>query len=240
MAGRFFYSQLFVKPPVPTASFAGKTVVVTGANVGLGKEAARHFTRLGASSVILAVRSLDKGEAAKKDIEASTGRTNVVKVWHLDMSSYASVLSFADKVAKELDRLDVALLNAGVVRSKWEVFEQDESTITVNVVSTFLLAFALMPKLIATSKKFNTRPNLTVVSSEVHGFCDLTERHAPEGKLFDRLNEQVVGGKKVDLGVRYQVSKLLEVLFIRAWCERKTAADVPVTINFVNPGLCHS
>ncbi|KAF1842709.1 NAD(P)-binding protein [Cucurbitaria berberidis CBS 394.84] len=240
MAGRFLYSQLFVTPPKPTVSHAGKTVIVTGANVGLGKEAARQFTQLGASTVILAVRSLEKGNAAKNDIEASTGRNGVVKVWQLDMASYQSVLDFAGKAEKELDRLDVALLNAGVMRGQWEVFEQDESTITVNVVSTFLLAFALAPKLVETSKKFNTRPNLTIVSSETHEFVGFAERHAPEGKIFERLNEKMVDGKAVALSTRYMVSKLLEVLIVRAWCERKSATEIPVTINFVNPGLCHS
>lgn len=241
MAGRFFYSQLFVTPPLPRTSFAGKTILVTGANVGLGKEAARHFAALNASNVILAVRSLEKGEAAKRDIEASTGcGSDVVKVMHLDMSSYQSVLDFASQVSRECSRVDVALLNAGVQRGQWEVFEQDESTITVNVVSTFLLAFALMPKLVETSKKFNTRPTLTVTSSEVHGFIDFTERHAPQGRIFERLNQKEVDGKTVDLGRRYQVSKLLEVLSVRAWCERLGVEDGPVTINFVNPGLCYS
>lgn len=56
----FLYSQLIQTLPYPKASFAGKSVIVTGSNVGLGKEAAR----LGASPLILAVRSLEKGNAA--------------------------------------------------------------------------------------------------------------------------------------------------------------------------------
>ena len=49
-------------------SFTGQTVIVTGSNVGLGKGAARHFARLDAEKVILAVRN-----EAKQDIERSTG-----------------------------------------------------------------------------------------------------------------------------------------------------------------------
>jgi NAD(P)-dependent dehydrogenase (short-subunit alcohol dehydrogenase family) len=237
--GRFFYSPLFVTPPAPKDDYTGKTVLVTGSNTGLGKEAARHFTQLNASTVVLAVRSLEKGEAARKDIESTTGRKNAVRVMHLDMSSYASVLDFASK-AKELERVDIAILNAGVNRGVWETFEQDESTITVNVVSTFLLAFALMPKLKETSRKFNTRPTLTVVSSEVHEWTPFEERKAPEGKIFERLNERDVQGKEVGLSNRYQVSKLMEVLFTRAFCERYPAPQIPVTVNFVNPGFCHS
>lgn len=240
MVTRFFYSQFFITPPEPTVDFGGKTILVTGSNVGLGKEAARHFTRLGASSVILAVRSLEKGEAARKDIESSTGHKDVVKVMHLDMSSYQSVLDFATKASKELQRIDVAVLNAGVIRGAWEVFEKDESTITVNVVSTFLLAFALLPKLTETAKKFNTRPTLTIVSSEVHEWASFSEAKDPNGKIFDNLNEAVVNRKGVSLPNRYNVSKLLEVLFVRALCEKKPQDQIPVSINLVNPGFCHS
>ena len=238
--GRFFYSQLFVTPPKPTGDLTGKTVIVTGSNVGLGKEAARHFTSLNASTVILAVRSLEKGEAARKDIEATTGRQGVIKVMHLDMSYYRSVLDFASKVQHELDRIDIAVLNAGVNRGKWEIFEQDESTITVNVVSTFLLAFALLPKLKETANRYRTRPTLTIVSSEVHQWTSFSELKAPEGQLFQRLKQEQVNGKKVSLDDRYYVSKLLEVFFVREFCERHPESNFPVTMNLVNPGLCHS
>lgn len=63
----------------------------TGANVGLGKEATRHYVRLGASKVIIACRSVEKGESAKKDIETSTGRKGVLEVWQLDLQNYDSV-----------------------------------------------------------------------------------------------------------------------------------------------------
>ena len=48
--------QLFHRPEYPTADFSGKTIIVTGSNVGLGKEAVKHFVRLGAKKVIMAVR----------------------------------------------------------------------------------------------------------------------------------------------------------------------------------------
>src|SRR6266536_1040966 len=63
------FAPIFVSVPVPTASFDGQTVIMTGSNTGLGLEAARHITKLGAQRVILAVRSIAKGEAAKKSIE---------------------------------------------------------------------------------------------------------------------------------------------------------------------------
>jgi hypothetical protein len=54
-AAVILFSQLFTSVPKPTDNYASNTVIVTGSNVGLGLEAARHFTRLGASKVILAV-----------------------------------------------------------------------------------------------------------------------------------------------------------------------------------------
>tara|TARA_R110002003_G_scaffold206_8_gene15809 strand:- start:826 stop:1803 length:978 start_codon:yes stop_codon:yes gene_type:complete len=240
MALRFIYSQLFTTLPSPSSSYTNQTVIVTGSNVGLGLEAARHYTRLGAATVVLAVRSLEKGEAAKRDIESSTGRKDVVRVMQLDMSSYQSVLDFASTASKTLPRIDIAILNAGVARGEWEVFEQDEATITVNVVSTFLLAFSLLPKLKSTAQAYNTRPTLTITASEVHEWASFEERHAPEGQIFARLNEKEINGKPADLAERYQVSKLLEVLAVREMCELHPAPTFPVTLNCVNPGLCHS
>jgi NAD(P)-dependent dehydrogenase (short-subunit alcohol dehydrogenase family) len=233
----FLYRQLFMSLPKPTGTQANKTVLVTGANVGLGKETARHFTQLGASTVILAVRSLEKGEAAKADIEKTTGKKNVVQVRHLDMSSYESVIDFAAKLAKEGQRLDIAILNAGVSRGHWEMMADDESTITVNVVSTFLLALSLLPQMKDTANKFNTRPTLSIVSSDVHYWAKFPEKDAPTGQILTKLSASKEG---VDMLNRYQVSKLLDVLCTRAMADRKSAQTIPVTINTVNPGLCHS
>lgn len=108
----FLYSQLFITPTYPRTSCANKTIIVTGANVGLGKEAARHFVRLGAAKVILACRSVEKGEAAKKEIEAGEKREGVVEVWSLDLQSFDSVKEFA-KRAEGLERLDAVVENAG-------------------------------------------------------------------------------------------------------------------------------
>ncbi len=68
--------------------------------MGLGKEAARHFVGLNAQIVILACRSVEKGEAAKKDIESTTKRAGVVEVWQLDLGSYNSPYSGAWPIAE--------------------------------------------------------------------------------------------------------------------------------------------
>lgn len=147
---------------------------MTGANVGLGREAARHFCRLGADRVILACRDLDKGRAAGADIESSTSRRGVVDAWQLDLGSFESVRHFCRRAETELDRLDVVVENAGVAIGTYvECDGGFESTIAVNVVSTFLMALLLLPALRRTAARFNVEPRLVVVSSDAHLFVGL-------------------------------------------------------------------
>jgi retinol dehydrogenase 12 len=236
---KFITDQLFLRLPTPNASFKDQTIIVTGSNVGLGLEAARHFTRLGAAKVILAVRNQEKGNAAKQSIEESTKTQGmgIVEVWPLDLSSYGSVKEFAARASK-LERLDVLLENAGLATDKYEVFEDNESTITVNVISTFLLALLLLPKLRETGRKYNPPrpPHLIIVSSEVHYFSALPEQSAPEGQILATLNDK----STANMADRYNVSKLLEVFFTRELASRSPTEKGGVIINFLNPGLCHS
>ena len=183
----FLYSQLFVSLPYPKKDFTGQTIIVTGSNTGLGLEAAKHFSRLNAEKIILAVRNVDKGEAAKKSIEESTNRPGVAEVWQLDLSSYESVKQFARRV-ESLKRLDVLLENVGMMTKDFSIAEQDELTVTTNVVSTFLLGLLLLPKLRETSSKFNVLPRLVVVSSDLHFMTSFNERKSPS--IFDELRNK--------------------------------------------------
>ncbi|KAG8625062.1 hypothetical protein KVT40_006813 [Elsinoe batatas] len=237
---RFLYYQWFLTPAYPTQSFEGKTIVVTGANTGLGFEAAKHFVRLGAEKVIIAVRTVSKGEEAKRQLEEATRRTGVVEVWQLDLSSYNSVQAFAAKATSELKRIDVLLENAGINTQKFARTEGNESTITTNVISTMLLALLLLPKLRETADTFSTRPHLTIVSSEVHFFSDLPERKDPSGSIFATLADE----SKFSATGRYPTSKLVLVMAIQRLVEeqrlKNKGASDGVIINHVNPGLCRS
>ena len=189
----FLYSQLIVSLPYPTQDFSGQTVIVTGANVGLGLEAARHFTRLNAAKVILGVRNLDNGNEAKTSIENSTKRTGVVEVWQLDLSSYQSVKQFVER-AQGLKRLDIVVENAGIAGNhQFAMPEGNEAMITVNVISTFLLGLMILPKLRDTATKFNVEPRLVFVTSEVHLFAKFEERHSSGflEKLSDKATAQM-------------------------------------------------
>lgn len=163
----FLRSQLIEtwRLPYPSTarSYAGQTIVITGSNTGLGKEAARHYARLGATRLVLAVRNVDKGEAAKRDIVQTTNAEgSSIHVWHVDMASYASVKAFAARIDAELDRVDIFHANAGLVRSEFELAEDNETNITVNYVSTFLLVALVLPKLKATAEVFKVRLRLEI------------------------------------------------------------------------------
>ncbi|KEY80459.1 transcription factor C6 [Aspergillus fumigatus] len=126
----FLYSQLFVTPKYPTQEFPGRTVIVTGANVGLGLEAARHFCRLGAAKVILAVRNTAAGEIAIESIEKSTDRRGICEVWELDLASYTSVQAFAAQASRQLSRIDILVANAGIATTQYTVAEGHERSLT--------------------------------------------------------------------------------------------------------------
>ena len=77
---RFLLQQLATVPPVEHEDLSGKTVVVIGANVGLGFEAAKHFARMNPDRIILGCRSKERGEAA------ATSETNQLLVISLRIS----------------------------------------------------------------------------------------------------------------------------------------------------------
>ncbi|CZR63677.1 related to light induced alcohol dehydrogenase Bli-4 [Phialocephala subalpina] len=232
----FFYSQLLVTLPYPKTSFSGQIVIVTGSNTGLGLEAARHFVRLNASKVILAVRTLSKGEAAKANILATLPNAypKIIEIWPLDLSSFESVKQFANKV-NGLERLDVVVENAGMATGHWKEVEGNEIMITTNVISTGLLALLVLPKLRESASKYNMVPRLSIVSSELHFMCKFEERK--EEDIFAALNRKE--GAKI--GERYAVSKLLEVFFVRELAKKINESKKPkVIVNCMTPGACKS
>ncbi|KAJ5889606.1 NAD(P)-binding protein [Penicillium tannophilum] len=234
----FLYSQLFVTPELPTQSFAKQTVIVTGANSGLGLESAQHFYRLNAARLILAVRTIAKGQEAKEYILRNSpqrSEPDAIEIWPLDLSSTKSTLAFADRVKTDLPRLDVLINNAGINSPEWKVYEGYEQAVQINVLNTFLLALSLLPKLEATSAilaEEEPRPHLVIVSSEAHRLTKFPEINSPE--LYTKLNEESAFSQQP----RYQATKLMEVLFTRELVAR--LGPTSVIINLVNPGLCTS
>jgi NAD(P)-dependent dehydrogenase (short-subunit alcohol dehydrogenase family) len=189
------------RKPLPLAptreSCKGATFIVTGANTGLGFEAAKHLVALSSSRVILGVRSLKKGEEAKAKIEAETGIKGVAEVWHLDLTSSSSVKEFAAKV-QGLERVDAVIENAGVAMGEWITAEGGlETSLMVNDVSTFLLAVLVLPKLEESGRKFGVEPHLVVVGSAVaFGAEGELEKIGEEGDILEGLNQPTVMAKR--------------------------------------------
>ncbi|KAH8154410.1 uncharacterized protein LAJ45_00937 [Morchella importuna] len=228
--------------PYPNTSYAGKTVIVTGSNTGIGLEAARHFVRLGAAKVILGVRNLEKGEAAKRNIETSTLRLDVVEVWQLDLSSFAGMKGFVDKMMG-LERLDVAVMNAAVACLGWnESVEGWEQMLQVNVLSTALLSLWVLQKQLESARAHpDFKPRLVVVGSEGHELTTFQERKAENALKV--LNNKEYFLDPANEWERYPLSKLLIMYFVRELAKRVPGADTgkpEVIVNTVNPGLCVS
>jgi NAD(P)-dependent dehydrogenase (short-subunit alcohol dehydrogenase family) len=229
----FLHRQFFSAPPIPTVSFKGRTVIVTGSNVGLGLEACRWIVRLGAQQVILAVRNIEKGKAAAEDIRATTScSAETLQVWHLDLSSYRSVLAFADRVNADLPRLDALIANAGMGTLSFRMTEDNEETITTNVVSLSLLGFLLYPKLRESALRYNTETHFTVTASELYEVAKFEESKVPVGQIFATLNDEA----KANMSERYHVSKLLEVFLIKQMAAMLPLDGNNVIINCTAPG----
>jgi len=193
--------------PYPTTDCTGKTVIVTGSNIGLGLEAARHFVRLNASKVILGVRTVKKGEAAKTEIEASTKRKDVCEVWELDLESNTSVKAFAARVST-LPRVDILVANASIAMLDYRKVEGHESTITVNVINTTLLVLLVLPAFRMSAQKYNIQPTITVVSSGVHGFTTFPDRNA------ENVFETISNEKTANMSDRYVKYSCITVDFL--------------------------
>jgi retinol dehydrogenase-12 len=112
--------------PLAHKDLTGRTVIVTGANVGLGLETARYFYGMNPARLILAVRDISKGETAKQSILDTASNSNgsnssKLEVWQLDLSSFDSVKRFAKRCNEELERLDILLNNAAIVPSQFSL-----------------------------------------------------------------------------------------------------------------------
>lgn len=241
------YRNKFHVPADPQVSFAGKTVVVTGANVGLGLEAAKKYATLGCDKLVLGVRTLSKGENAKQQILSDANRGDNqpldLQVWHLDMNSFASIKQFADRVNSELSQLDVALLNAGVIQPTFvRSPESWEEMLQVNTLSTVFLGLLLLPKLEKTSKNATSTPYLSFVSSGTHKGVDVEffRKSQESGNILEYLNNE----KNFPGREQYANTKLL-LEFAKASIAnlpsvRSPDGHVNVIVNSCCPGLCQS
>ncbi|OOF91244.1 hypothetical protein ASPCADRAFT_510418 [Aspergillus carbonarius ITEM 5010] len=246
----FLYRQFLVCPPKApsTTSLHGKAGIITGSNTGLGYQAAAQLLQLGLSHLILAVRSIPKGEAARTSLLASLPRSTkppTIDIWELDMANYPSITDFVSRIKTSTITFDFILLNAGVANFNYTLnpSTSHESSIQINWLSTALLTLLLLPVLDhqATQTPHSPRPILSIVGSETAAWAKFKEAKI---STRDRLSLLAALDDKLnfDMGDRYYTSKLLYQLFFlelynnhRSPVQRSTGA----ILNLVNPGFCY-
>ncbi|KAJ7173561.1 hypothetical protein C8R46DRAFT_1083145 [Mycena filopes] len=236
----FVVGQFKKQQPVVKVDLAGKTVLVLGANTGLGFEATKHFASMNPERIILACRNETKGNAAMDKLKAETGYTKA-ELWIVDLADFASVTQFADKFEKDGGRLDILVENAGMLADKYEPTKDGwEASLQVNCLSGPLLALRLLPAMIKTAQEHSTVPRIVVVSSEVHYYKDIEKKVCENPDILKTLGSSEYCTKRARImSDRYFITKLLNVFFVRA-LNARLPPSTPLIVNAVNPSYCYS
>ncbi|EED17342.1 short-chain dehydrogenase/reductase family protein, putative [Talaromyces stipitatus ATCC 10500] len=255
MSDEVVHQRLNLPLTITPEKCSGGTYIVTGANTGLGLEAAKHLVAVGAAKVILAVRNIAAGEAAKDRIIKETGKLGTAEVWALDLTSYESVKTFASKAIEELDRIDAVIENAAVASAHGRA-EGHLLSMTVNVYSTLLLGVLLLPKLEENAQRYGITPHLTIVTSGASFDTHSKWNEIKDDPLAKMDNESIglllwVSAIPLRLHVvfcrsefadsilyRYPISKLIGIFAIRKLASLLPVSKTGVVLNLVNPGLC--
>lgn len=208
----------------------GKTIIITGANSGLGEAAAIGFAKRNAR-VILACRSRDRGEASRRRIiEAANGVGDVIlKI--IDTSKLQSVRNFCDEIKQTEERVDILVNNAGVSRHPFGRTEDDlEVSYATNYFGHFLLSNLLLDLL----KKSGPGSRIINLSSFVHARAkfDLDQITPDQLLFYQRANSYT---DEQMLGIIYANSKLMMMMFTNELARRTEEAGV--TVNCLCPGV---
>jgi NAD(P)-dependent dehydrogenase (short-subunit alcohol dehydrogenase family) len=197
----------------------GKVIIVTGANSGLGFEAAKEFARKGAQT-ILACRSMDKAQAALDQIKQEIPEASA-EIMQLDLASLASVREFAETFKSRYDRLDILVNNAGIMWVPYQKTEDGfESQFGTNHLGHFALTGLLMDLLLKT-------PDARVVNVSSVG-------HRSGTMDFDNLMFE--GGKGYGRHRAYGRSKLANLLFTYELQRKFGAVDADAIATAAHPG----
>ncbi|XP_030623304.1 retinol dehydrogenase 12, like [Chanos chanos] len=194
----------------------GKTVIITGANTGIGKETAVDLAKRGAR-IIMACRDMEKASAALKEVIELSGNQNVV-TRKLDLSDSKSIREFAEAINKEEEQVNILINNAGVMVCPYaKTADGFEMQIGVNHMGHFLLTYLLMDLI-----KRSTPARIINVSSMAHSWGTIN---------LEDINSE----KSYDKNKAYSQSKLANVLFTRSL--GKKLQGTGVTVYALHPGV---
>jgi NAD(P)-dependent dehydrogenase (short-subunit alcohol dehydrogenase family) len=198
----------------------GTLAVVTGASAGLGEETTRALSEHGAT-VIMAVRDVQKGEAAKARV-LETVPDAALEVRRLELGNLASVRAFAESFLADHDRLDLLINNAGVMACPQGTTDDGfELQLGTNHLGHFLLGTLLAPALVAAAPS-----RLISLSSDGHRVSDID------------LDDPWFETTEYDPWVAYGRSKTANVLFAVGFEDRY--GDQGVHAIALHPGAIHT
>jgi NAD(P)-dependent dehydrogenase (short-subunit alcohol dehydrogenase family) len=198
---------------------AGKTVVITGASSGIGRETARGLAAMGAR-IVMVVRSRERGEAAIADIKKTAPDAHLELVL-ADLYSLAEARRAGQEIAGKLPRLDVLINNAGLIHDRRELtIDGFERTFALNHLAAFAISYELR-ELLAKSAP----ARIVTVSSMGHRFAHFSW---DDLATMPRWTETT----------SYGTSKLCNIWFARESARRMKARGV--TSNALHPGAIAS
>ena len=197
-----------------------KTMLITGANSGLGFEAARQLAKQG-HEIILLCRNKEKGEQAVAEIKSFSGN-QAIHLYTANLASQKSIEAVAQQIKKDFSKLDVLLNNAGGVFSDFQLSEDGiEMTIANNHFNYFWLTYYLFDLL-----KNGTDARIINVASDSHYNAK-------------KIDVESFYQKKSYFVLRaYEQSKLANVLFTYSLAEK--AKPFNITVNALHPGFVYT
>jgi len=204
----------------------GLTAIVTGATSGLGAEIARVFALRGVH-VVMAVRNLEAAKKVKGSIVKKIPNAKL-DIMELDVSSQASVRSFASEYISSGLPLNILVHNAGIMGVPFTLTKDNiESQFATNHLGPFLLTNLLLDTMKTTAHKSGKEGRIILTSSEMYSMT------YKGGILFDKLNDK----KSYSTIGAYGQSKLATILHANELARRFKQEGVNITANALHPGV---
>ncbi|KAJ4298820.1 hypothetical protein N0V90_004062 [Kalmusia sp. IMI 367209] len=214
-------------PDKSIPSLSGKVVLVTGANAGIGKQTALDLSKHSPSQVWVAARNVQSGNEAVAEIKTFASPQTSVVFLDLDLASFASVRQAAKRVIAESNRLDILVLNAGMMGGEPGVTEDGyEKQFATNHMGHALLLKLLTPLLLkASQERIGVKARVVILSSAAHK-SGVIPKNGIDFATINTAQEKFMGITK------YAQSKLANAVYASVVAKRYPE----ITIVAINPG----